>query len=81
MPKAYIICRRHTSFAEIRPLAVRVACLHGAIRFRTATDSDETDFVQKPSADEREPYIHTASEETAVVNKASKWKKTVGFQP
>ena len=41
----------------------------GTIRFRTATGSDETDFVQKPSADEREPYIHTASEETAVVNK------------
>ena len=88
LPKACIICRRHTSFAEgihhlpkYAPSRCAWRAERGTIRFRTATGSDETDFVQKPSADEREPYIHTASEETAVVNKASKWKKTVGFQP
>ena len=51
----------------------------GTIRFRAATGSDETDFVQKPSADEREPYIHTASEETAVVNKRIKTEENRRF--
>jgi len=42
----------------------------------------QTDFEQKSSADEREAYIGTLSEETAICKQNFiKTEKTVGFQP
>ena len=41
----------------------------------------QTDLERKSSANEREPYKGTASEETKIEKNSIKMEKTAGFQP
>ena len=51
-------------------------------RILNETESGQTDLERKFSADEREPYKGTVSEETEIEQKNSiKMEKTTGFQP